>query len=720
MKKSKKPTLSISLLSSGRKKTIRKCLDSLKPIMEQIESELIIVDTGCDEETHNLLLEYTEQVVMFTWCNDFSKARNAGLELARGEWFLYLDDDEWFVDVEELVSFFKTGEYKNYAAANYIQRNYMDYEEKRYRDSWVSRMIRLDKDTRFESSIHEYVGPLKGACKLLHSVVKHFGYIFDTEKERYAHSRRNISLLVDMIKKESDNIRWWIQLAQEYRVLGESQKLQELCENGLKLMENKDDIETNRGRGTLYAGLIMAQVSSYNYTEAKRTLEKAFMDTRNTQVCMANLYNLGADLYYKECEYERCEGYCKKYIDIYNKLYGNEELLIRQSSFFVEMAFDIEIRNNMYCFLIGSCLKQGDTSALKEYFWKLGWEEDEIFLYISIVDDILNAFSELEFDAEFVKMAQAMVKRKGVEAKVLEFLRNKEAEGMEKIYPLCRIFMEVESPNYYIWYMKLLYADYNGEIEQIDYYFKEMVTRVNSILQLDDAVFEIVEKYQIDVDSALLECSFDDWKRSVDIYYREASIEQLVHRKKVFIQRCTVKNIRLEYFFLKVIERELLLLEQEETIEKMQKKLQEFTNRNLQFYGTYYRKSAFEGDMELLPISCRLAVKLYPVLAATEEGDIKKIRSCVKECFGIYPAMDVVIKKYVKLCVYEIEKQLQKEKKNTEEMRSLALQIKENIKILFGKQMYQEALQACKQIKNHFPDDEEILQLETQIEREIS
>lgn len=47
----KQPVLSISLLASNRKETIRKCLDSLTGIMEKVPSERIIMDTGCDRET---------------------------------------------------------------------------------------------------------------------------------------------------------------------------------------------------------------------------------------------------------------------------------------------------------------------------------------------------------------------------------------------------------------------------------------------------------------------------------------------------------------------------------------------------------------------------------------------------------------------------------------------------------------------------------------------
>ena len=102
--------LSISLLVSDRMETLGKCLASLKPLLRELDSELIAVFTGKNEETLNLLRQYTSQVIPFTWCNDFSKARNVGLKEARGEWFMYLDDDEWFDDTAEIIQFFKSGE----------------------------------------------------------------------------------------------------------------------------------------------------------------------------------------------------------------------------------------------------------------------------------------------------------------------------------------------------------------------------------------------------------------------------------------------------------------------------------------------------------------------------------------------------------------------------------------------------------------------------------
>ena len=104
----KKTLLSISLLSSGRENTIEKCLLSLQPLRDRLSAEIIVVDTSVDEnkEVEEILRKYATDIVKFKWCDDFAKARNAGLKKATGKWFMFLDDDEWFEDVEDIVRFF--------------------------------------------------------------------------------------------------------------------------------------------------------------------------------------------------------------------------------------------------------------------------------------------------------------------------------------------------------------------------------------------------------------------------------------------------------------------------------------------------------------------------------------------------------------------------------------------------------------------------------------
>ena len=162
---SKHILLTISILISDRPDTVRKCLDSVQPLLKAVPSELILTDTGCGEQVRSIIEEYTDHIIRFKWCNDFSKARNVGLKQAKGKWFLFLDDDEWFEDTTEIIDFFNSGEYKQYGIGGYYQRNYGNREGTIYSDLLVGRMTRLEPDVKFEYSIHESFNRVVGKVK---------------------------------------------------------------------------------------------------------------------------------------------------------------------------------------------------------------------------------------------------------------------------------------------------------------------------------------------------------------------------------------------------------------------------------------------------------------------------------------------------------------------------------------------------------------------------
>ena len=93
------------MLISGRK-DMEKSLKSLLPFKKAFPCEIILVDTGCNEQQRTIAEKYADKIIDFTWCGDFAMARNAGLGEAHGEWFMYLDDDEWFDNPQEIIAFF--------------------------------------------------------------------------------------------------------------------------------------------------------------------------------------------------------------------------------------------------------------------------------------------------------------------------------------------------------------------------------------------------------------------------------------------------------------------------------------------------------------------------------------------------------------------------------------------------------------------------------------
>lgn len=215
----KKPILSISMLvSNNRRDTIEKCMESLVPLMKAIPSELIIVDTGCTDGSVDIARKYADKVVQFTWCKDFAAARNAGLKECTGEWFLYLDDDEWFEDVSELIAFFKGDEWKYCDTLWYIQRNYDDFEGTSYTDTYVGRSLRITPETRFCGKIHEWLEPLPKMIKKTNAYVHHYGYVFKSEEDKQKHLERNLTLEEEAVRENPDDIRMCCQLVQEYWV----------------------------------------------------------------------------------------------------------------------------------------------------------------------------------------------------------------------------------------------------------------------------------------------------------------------------------------------------------------------------------------------------------------------------------------------------------------------------------------------------------------------
>jgi len=230
---SEKVVLSISIMVSNRIDTIEKCLESIKPLLDAIPSELVVLDTvgEATDGSIDVAKRYTDQVYRFEWCNDFSVARNFGLERCSGEWFMFMDDDEWFEDISEITEFFRSGEYKKYNCATYKIHTYSGHEGA-YAVATMFRMVKRLPETKFVGRVHEYLSPLVAPCKEFSAYIHHYGYVFDNEEEKRAHSERNISLLLPDFKKDPWNMHVRAQLVQEYVCLEElNEKAKQLCED---------------------------------------------------------------------------------------------------------------------------------------------------------------------------------------------------------------------------------------------------------------------------------------------------------------------------------------------------------------------------------------------------------------------------------------------------------------------------------------------------------
>ena len=87
-------TMSLCMIVKNEEKVLRRCLDSLSDIAD----EIIIADTGSSDSTKDIALEYTSNVYDFQWTGDFAEARNFVSSKATKDYIYTADADEYLDD----------------------------------------------------------------------------------------------------------------------------------------------------------------------------------------------------------------------------------------------------------------------------------------------------------------------------------------------------------------------------------------------------------------------------------------------------------------------------------------------------------------------------------------------------------------------------------------------------------------------------------------------
>jgi glycosyltransferase involved in cell wall biosynthesis len=201
--------LTIGMIVKNEAKTLEKCLSSLNSLRKNVKCELIIVDTGSEDGTVAIAEKYADEIRHFKWINDFSAARNESMRDGKGDWFMFIDGDEWFESTAQIEEFFNSGEYVYYNFGTYFQRNYIRNGQNDFR---APRMTRLTPEQCFFKTIHESLHLLT-PVKYFTDYVHHYGYYGGTSTKK---NSRNINYLLDEIKKNPDDPIIIKQLAVSY------------------------------------------------------------------------------------------------------------------------------------------------------------------------------------------------------------------------------------------------------------------------------------------------------------------------------------------------------------------------------------------------------------------------------------------------------------------------------------------------------------------------
>lgn len=357
--KSGKTILTIGMIVKNESKVICRCLDSVQKLMAKVPSELIITDTGSTDNTVELASKYTGKITHYEWNNDFAAARNVAVDMACGEWFMYIDADETLNDelINSIAEFFKGNARDDYNTAAIIINNKISDTGDDNQYSKAHRIGRMfQKERRFQSPIHEYF-PAVDPVKTLSGELFHTGYLGLNGEMLKAKIERNDVILLEQLKTNPDSIH----LLYQYGVSGNSSKHIEAMRKAKELV---DVAEEPYMRSEIYTGLALRLMNTGEAAQAQELCEAQLAHEDLSTVALLDCYYTYAMTLNVLCKSKECVEAGKKYLEYYDAI-NNKELQL--GSFESCFRNNIGSHNDVLMAIANSCLSLNELNSSMGY-----------------------------------------------------------------------------------------------------------------------------------------------------------------------------------------------------------------------------------------------------------------------------------------------------------------------------------------------------------------
>jgi glycosyltransferase involved in cell wall biosynthesis len=216
-------------------------LDACLASIEGFVDEIVVVDTGSTDDTVAVAERHGAVIGHEPWNDDFATPRNRSLDLASGEWILYIDADErvQVPDPNEVREILRI------AAGNHLAFRVRFAPRLGWTPYFEFRLWRHDPDIRFHGSIHEsMVRSIERVARReglrigkLDDIlpggltIQHLGYEGD---QRHKHAR-NEPMLVAALAETPDRPFLYDHLARIYEDRGEHDKARATWHAGMAI-----------------------------------------------------------------------------------------------------------------------------------------------------------------------------------------------------------------------------------------------------------------------------------------------------------------------------------------------------------------------------------------------------------------------------------------------------------------------------------------------------
>jgi tetratricopeptide (TPR) repeat protein len=232
--------LSLCMIVRDEQDTLSRCLASVAGSVD----EIVILDTGSRDETPAIARSFGAQVILEEWQGSFALARNASLEVASGDWILFLDADELLLDgdAERLRGLLPRTWCEGFQLSVISHTGRLD--DGTSVTHRALRMFRNRPEYRFEGRLHEQLAHrlpsyLPGRVRDSGVRIEHHGYL-DAVRARRGKSQRNLELLRLQQAESPPSAFLHFNLGSEHAALGDHRAAVMELEQAWRLLGEQD------------------------------------------------------------------------------------------------------------------------------------------------------------------------------------------------------------------------------------------------------------------------------------------------------------------------------------------------------------------------------------------------------------------------------------------------------------------------------------------------
>ena len=698
--------VTISMLISNRIDTVEKCFESFRPLLEQIPSEFIAVDTVGDEKSDgsvDVARKYADKIVHFEWCDDFAEARNAGLKEARGKWLIYLDDDEWFDDVGPLIDFFSKPElYENYDRVSMMEHSYASVSQIEYGTNQFSRISVILPEAEFVDPVHEHLKGInyKNEYTIKNTFIHHVGYIGKIGDKK---TDRNRKIMDKELKKHPENLHLWIQqIAGAGDDTDEMLKLSEKAVSELKRLKfddwnNQNWIEIFLYRMKGYARLKRWDELDRNVDEFLENVKDIFYGG------VASRFELSRDL--ADLGVEKASDWIHMYFDALEYCQKNDKKPVEISYF---LSGDIN-SNDMYKMVsmyFNLCLKDNKDNAyenIRKMIFEVPWE----------------IFDEKRKDVLAFGLKQVISEEDKETVKFLcdAFMHDK-SMSKEFFEQLDRVDIGIESDT--------AQKNFDQLIESIDYvasdslWVKQHARKKVSEDELerslgDETTFaypnedlvRICIRNGISPQKYVEKVSFEDVEKSVGAIV--AKEENHLDRIPLFaaeIENVWQSSVQRNYLLASL--RKRYIFQGTMSLNKVLVESEKYCRNMIEYAKSIYLTKLCDSASVLLPKEIRFAILFEKALELKKSGVLKECLAYLQQSLDIFNEAETLIRRIIQ----EIELDQRKQAKVNDEMIKLGNQVKSQIIALISQGQNEVAASLLNELKQITPSDPDLATLE--------